>query len=337
MSYILETCPTLAAVLLSTLGTRIHASAVRVLFTSITLPDDARYFLAFNVSHLVSLHPVSALLLNPDRYARAVKRIIVTDAGFPPPFDSLGTEGLPGLVMIDEEDSDTQITSKHTRVAVQPMLAKSLNQLLSICMNLEQFMWCSSNPPPDGVCEVCLTICAYLFRSQTISQVLAEHCPRLVNFTFQPEAPLCTVCGTQTATVSPPSRRPAVPKWDAPSLPLLAALPITKLHITRLSQQGSRALAVLFTHLGEYSLLEDVSLDFVWLDDPLCEKVVEAGRRIRRLKIGTWGTKLTDKGLVRIFEGCDGLEDFGLVEAQGELARDVTFNMYIALTLSRSP
>lgn len=96
-------------------------------------------------------------------------------------------------------------------------------------------------------------------------------------------------------------------------------LPITKLHITRLSQQGSRALALLFTQLGEYSLLEDVSLDFVWLDDLLCEKVVEAGRRIKTLKIGTSGTKLTDKGLISIFEGCDGLEDFALVEAQGEL------------------
>lgn len=126
-----------------------------------------------------------------------------------------------------------------------------------------------------------------------------------------------------------------MPKWDAPSLPLLAALPITKLHITRLSQQGSRALAVLFTHLSEYSLLEDVSLDFVWLDDPLCAKVVEAGRRIRRLKIGTCGTKLTDKGLISIFEGCDALEEFDLVEAQGELACHAAF-MYIALTLSRS-
>lgn len=73
------------------------------------------------------------------------------------------------------------------------------------------------------------------------------------------------------------------------------------------------------TQLGEDSLLEDVSLDFVWLDDPLCEKVVEAGRRIRKLKVGTSGTKLTDKGLGSIFEGCDALEDFALVEAQGKL------------------
>jgi hypothetical protein len=128
------------------------------------------------------------------------------------------------------------------------------------------------------------------------------------------------VSRSPTTAVSPPSRRPAVPKWNAPSLPLLAALPVTKLHITRLSQQGSRALTVLFSHLGEDSLLEDVNLDFVWLDDSLCQKVVEAGRRIRKFKIGTCGTKLTDKGLISILEGCDALEDFSLIEAQGELA-----------------
>lgn len=155
VSYILQTCPALAAVLLSALGTRIHASAVRVLFTSMILPDDARYFLAFDVSHRVPSHPVCAVLLNPERYARAIKRIIVTDAGLPPPFEALEVEGSSGLLIIDEEDSDTQATSKHTRVAVQPMLAKSLNQLLTVCANLEQFIWNSANPPPDGVCEVC--------------------------------------------------------------------------------------------------------------------------------------------------------------------------------------
>jgi hypothetical protein len=63
--------------------------------------------------------------------------------------------------------------------------------------------------------------------------------------------------------------------------------------------------------------LEDVKIDFVWLDDGLCERLVEAGRRIRRLQIGTGGTKLSDRGIVAILEGCDALEEFGLREAQG--------------------
>jgi hypothetical protein len=153
VSYILRTCPTLATAFLSAFGTRIHASAVRVLFTSITLPDDARCFLAFDVPRIVSRHPLSAVISNPDRYARAVKRISVMDAGLPPSFEDLETEGPLGLVVIDEEDSDSQASSKHSRVAVQPMPARNLNQLLTLCTNLEEFAWCSSNPPPDGVCE----------------------------------------------------------------------------------------------------------------------------------------------------------------------------------------
>ncbi|KAF8507772.1 hypothetical protein JB92DRAFT_675532 [Gautieria morchelliformis] len=302
------TSPTLVAVLLSAFGTRVHASAVRVLFTFITISDEAHCFLAFNASHPLSSHPLSALLLNPDRYGCVVKRITVTDAGLPPPLEAFEAEEAHGLVMIEEDESDPQTTSKQSRVAVQPMPAWNLNELLAVCLDLEEFVWCSSNPPPDGVCEV-----------------LAEHCPRLVNFTFKPDAPMRSVSRTPKTAVSPPSRRPAVPKWDAPSLSLLAALPVTKLHITRLSQQGSRALAVLLSHLGEDSLLEDVNLDFVWLDDLLCQKVVEAGRRIRRFKIDTCGTKLTDKGLISIFEGCDVLEDFGLVEAQGRLSRNLWF------------
>jgi hypothetical protein len=63
--------------------------------------------------------------------------------------------------------------------------------------------------------------------------------------------------------------------------------------------------------------LEDVGVDFVWLDDPLCEKIVEAGRRIRKLKLGTSGTKLSDKGIVAIMEGCDALEELVLEDVQG--------------------
>ncbi|KAF8580002.1 hypothetical protein K439DRAFT_1260283, partial [Ramaria rubella] len=306
VSSILQTCPALASTLLSAFGTRVHASAVRVLFTAITIPDDARFFLAPNVQNFTTGHPVSAILLNSDRYGGAVRRITIMDTGLPPPSQALNAETSLGLVKIDEEDSDIDYAmERRFRIAIQPMAAKNLNQLLTVCLNLEEFSWTSSNPPPDGVCEI-----------------LSEQCLRLISFTFQPGTPLRTVFGKPAAGVSPPTRL-TVPKWDAPSLPLLAALPLTKLNITRLSQHGARALAILFIHLGECSLLEDVGLDFVWLDDPLCGKLVEAGRRIRRLTIGTSGTKLTDKGLINIFEGCDSLEDFSLVEAQGRLSRNL--------------
>ena len=330
MSHILQTCPSLGVILLSGCGTRIHASAVRVLFTSLALPDDARYFLASEASDLASRHPLSAILLNSDRYARAVKRISILDNGLPLYSRALDSIGSLELVTIREEDGNCQDAETQNYGEPQPMPAENLNLLLTACVNLEEFIWSSPSPPPDGICEVrsLSQKCSSRVVFYVVIKVLSEHNPRLVNFTFQPDAPLRLASGPPTTGIQPPAARPAIPKWDGPSLPLMAALPLTTLHITRLTQQGSRALAVLFAHLSEYSLLEDVSLDFVWLDDSLCERLVEAGRRVRRLKIGTSGTKLTDKGIVSIFEGCDALEDFGLIEAQGNPARDIPFNLH---------
>ncbi|KAF8513016.1 hypothetical protein BU17DRAFT_95752 [Hysterangium stoloniferum] len=280
VSQIMLACPSLTSTLLSGMGKRVHSCAVRTLFTSVTLHDDARHFMAANVSPLASQHPLQALLSNPER-----------------------VPGSLGLVTIDEdeEDSDSDAAGKYARVAVQPMSAKDLAHLLSTCVQLEEFLWISSNLPPDG-----------------IGEVLADNCSRLSAFMFVPEPPLrAALAGTA------PSGRPNIPKWDAPSLSLLASLPLTKLHITRLSQSGARSLMAFFSQLGEESLLEDVKLDFLWLDDPLCEKLVEAGRKIKRLDVSTSGTKLTDKSIINIFDGCDSLETFGLIEAQGRLTRNL--------------
>jgi hypothetical protein len=70
--------------------------------------------------------------------------------------------------------------------------------------------------------------------------------------------------------------------------------------------------------MGEYSTLEELSIDFVWLDDQLCEKIVGAGGKLRKLRIGTIGTKLTDRGVIALIEGCDALTALTLDEVQGE-------------------
>lgn len=140
--------------------------------------------------------------------------------------------------------------------------------------------------------------------------MLITHNPRLVRFACTP-CPRHPTCGQHP--------RPGLAKWDAPSLSLLSTISLTSLHLSRLSQSGARALSALLSSIGEYSTLEDLSLDFVWLDDSLCERIVEAGRRVRKLKISTSGTKLSDKGLVAIAEGCDALEDLVLEEVQGDI------------------
>jgi hypothetical protein len=128
---------------------------------------------------------------------------------------------------------------------------------------------------------------------------------RLTRFSYAPRS--------QTG----PTTRICTPKWSSPSLPLLAPLALTSLRLNHLSQLGSRALCTLLSNISEYSSLDDVSVDFVFLDDQLCERIVEAGRRIKKLRIGTSGTKLTDKGICTLVEGCDALEEFVLEEVQG--------------------
>jgi hypothetical protein len=127
---------------------------------------------------------------------------------------------------------------------------------------------------------------------------------------------------TCVARNQPPlSPRCSIAKWNALSLPLLMYLPITSLHLSGLSQSGARAFSALLSNLGQGSTLEDLNINFVWLDDSLCEKIAEAGWKLRRLCISTSGTKLSDKGLVSILEECEALEDLALVDVQGDCGR----------------
>ncbi|KII92863.1 hypothetical protein PLICRDRAFT_37659 [Plicaturopsis crispa FD-325 SS-3] len=196
----------------------------------------------------------------------------------------------PVLLPHNEYGSHVRSLVVRDNDATRPLDASSLLQLLSKCPLLEEFVWESSSPPPDGVCEM-----------------ISTHNTRLTLFSFHPS--------------TPQSRRSLLPKWDAPSLPLLSTLPLTSLRLSSLSQAGARALMNLFSSLGEYSTLEDVSVDFVWLDDTLCEAIVEANRRLRTLRLGTSGTKLTDRGITALVEGCGALQCFTLQEVQGRLSR----------------
>jgi hypothetical protein len=137
--------------------------------------------------------------------------------------------------------------------------------------------------------------------------MLASSNLRLTRFVYTPSSQSKSLTARSTQS-----------KWSCPSLALLSSLPLTSLCLTRISQVGSRALSKLLSSLSEYSSLDDLSIDFVFLDDQLCEKIVEAGRRLRRLKMGTSGTKLTDKGVCALLEGCDALEELFLEDVQGK-------------------
>ncbi|KAF8678307.1 hypothetical protein RHS04_05587 [Rhizoctonia solani] len=137
-----------------------------------------------------------------------------------------------------------------------------------------------------------------------IRDIFSTHTPHLKRFAFAP--------------TSAPRDNTLPLKWDAPSLSVLP--PLAHLRLTRLSQSGASALA---SHPPEVQHLE---LDFVWLDDWVCERLARMPR-VKRMTISTGGTKLTDRGVSALVEGCETLEVLELVEVQGRLSKSLWSNV----------
>lgn len=287
--------PLLRTPFLAELGSRLHASAARVLFEDIVIPDDMRAFSLFAPS---SLGPLAALIRNPARYGPAVRRLRVQD---PSCFENFelprGREQDPAQLL--QFDADDAPGDDGTQGLIAPLDSSSLDGLLAACPRLAELLWSSSTPPPDGLCEA-----------------LATHSTKLTTLAFTPEPSLVPL-----SPQIPAHARFEPPRWDAPSLHMLAALPLTHLHLSRLSQAGARSLAILFSKLGDHSNLEDIALDFLWLDDSLCDKLVEASKKLRHLRLSTHGTKLTDRGVLAILEGVDSLEALEFIEIEGRLSK----------------
>ncbi|KAG8746975.1 peroxin [Ceratobasidium sp. 414] len=134
-------------------------------------------------------------------------------------------------------------------------------------------------------------------------ETLLKGCTKLEEMTLATYAP-----HLKRFTFSPNSVAAPVLKWDAPSISHLP--PLTHLALSRLSQAGASALA------ANPPDARSLALDFVWLDDFVCERLARAS--VRKLVVGTGGTKLTDRGIGTLMEGCEALEELELVDVQGE-------------------
>ena len=146
---VLKDAPSLRATFLASLGCRIHASAVRVLFSTLVLQDDARLF---GLGGYPARSAVAPLLSNSKKYAHAVKSVVVRD----PDFLQVGvcaTQTNGGLSPISREGA----LPANAPGACQPLDANDISRILELCSNLEGLAWESSFPPPDGLCEVSLS------------------------------------------------------------------------------------------------------------------------------------------------------------------------------------
>ncbi|KAK7035289.1 hypothetical protein VNI00_012056 [Paramarasmius palmivorus] len=198
--------PSLRYVFLSALGSRIHASAIRVLFASVIIEDDSRLFYSPGHSQRTIIYPL--LNSSSNRYSSSLRKLTICNP-----------------IKLGDQNPD-----------VEPCEASQIERLLSVCSNLEEIVWTSAVCPPDGLAE-----------------------------------------------------------------------------------SGTRSLAVLLSDLGEDNQLESLLVDLLWLDEMLCDAIAEVGKRLRKLRLTTCGTKLTDPGVVSILESCDDLEEFALDEVQESL------------------
>ncbi|KAJ1304365.1 hypothetical protein OPQ81_005519 [Rhizoctonia solani] len=249
--------------LLTECGRSFHNATANVLFKTFILSDNDE-----------ASNPV---VQNPARYAPRIRILVVVD---PPQHHQENT-------LFELEDTEEE------ERGIRPLSGRRIKEILEKCANLEELVWASSVPPPDGLCEI-----------------FVPHTPNLKRFSFAP------------TSVPPDNILPL--KWDALSLSVLP--PLAHLHLTRLSQAGASALA---SHPPDVQRLE---LDFVWLDDWVCERLAKIPR-VKRITLGTGGTKLTDRGVGALIEGCEALEVLELVEVQGRLSKFLWSNVEVAPTL----
>ncbi|KAI3615277.1 hypothetical protein WG66_003611 [Moniliophthora roreri] len=116
--------PSLRKIFLSALGTRIHASAVRVLFSSVIIRDDSRLFDSLEYSQRSIVFPL--LNSSSDHYALSVRKLTICNAD-----------------LSGEQEDD-----------VKPCSAVQVELLLNACSNLEELVWESAICPPDGLGEI---------------------------------------------------------------------------------------------------------------------------------------------------------------------------------------
>ncbi|KAF8342261.1 uncharacterized protein EI90DRAFT_3116181 [Cantharellus anzutake] len=277
-------------------------SALHVIFENIIIQDDTRTIDAQSAALLPSYGCEYALVNSPEDYGAFVRRITITEPLVFAALESLDRASTPDNSRERDAPADSLGSSGNDFPeqinGIMPIPAKYLENVLRTCVNLEEFSWISSTPPPDGVCEV-----------------LATYCPRLISFSFNPPNPV--LAESSPLIKSGPSQL----RWDGPSLSYLSALQLTRLHVGRLTQIGAKNLLAFFTNTVDFSPLEEVQLNFLWLDDTICEALGQSARKLRRLRLGTNGTKLTDRGVLAILESCDTLEELELSEVQGRLSR----------------
>ncbi|PWN48779.1 hypothetical protein IE53DRAFT_177932 [Violaceomyces palustris] len=107
-------------------------------------------------------------------------------------------------------------------------------------------------------------------------------------------------------------------RWDCFGIHTLPCL--RELSLSHLSREGVKNLTAALPYLPH---IEFLTLDFQFVDDTLLSGVSESCKKVANLTIRTSGTKMTDKGILAIFQGCNDLRSLTLSEVEGRLSKGI--------------
>ncbi|GAA5985918.1 hypothetical protein JCM10908_006331 [Rhodotorula pacifica] len=327
----------LKLVVLASLGSRIHASARRVLARELILHDDD--------DNLVEAEEVAQPKEGSD--GDSVAQTLSADHGDSSPNkSSLLAQVLKhkewaaqvrSLVVVNplpvvEEPTSTWEALAPVPVPPLPLHDAAFFLCLSKLENLTSFTWHSHRLPPEQLCLALGQACKNLTKFEL------DLVPSSSSSSGSHVAPTSPVLGQQqhqqgystspTTTMHSPlagggastSGAVVLARWDAPHL---ASLPdkLTHLSLSSLSATGAKNLAE--QALPCLPLLEHLELaKTLFVDDGLLEAIGEHAKMLAVLKVREMGgTKLSENGLRAVLDGCTELRELHLEAVEGRLSR----------------
>ncbi|CAH7687677.1 expressed protein, partial [Phakopsora pachyrhizi] len=290
--------PQLVSLFLYGLGSRdLHRLSLEIVY------EDLRLFDGFDLSESGGQGQVSSILRRPDYYGPLVKALEISSQS------------------ISSNLQDTTINSESDGHHLSDW-DSSLSALIGGLTNLRSFSWSTDRLP-----------------SPTICQTLGYHCQTLEYFNLD-IIPLSISRSTRhslhnktnsTNTNDQSDRSdddelredlPSKPlRWDPDSIDALPPT-LTQLSISSLSSNGAKAFSNALEALTWPSLTRMKISKTLFFDDDLISSIVIGCKKLRYLSVESMaGTKLTDRGVLELFNGLDNLQEIELIDVDGRFSK----------------
>ncbi|GAA5837451.1 hypothetical protein JCM11251_002109 [Rhodosporidiobolus azoricus] len=317
LKHVIETHPSQLPNFISSLGSLVHNSILRVKTASIALLDDDAILVQAENDNEVEGGRRSSLVsafwglphLAQQVHELVVVRPVVAGAALDAetgPNDEKTQEGAE-----DESPAFDDFSPTSTSAPIPPLEDTAFFLLLSKLNSLNSFSWKSYRVPPEQLCPALGAAAPNLKRFEL----------DLLPSPFEGVPPdIAPGSPSLGSTVAGHGGHHQHVRWDAPGL---SSLPsgLTFISLSSLSQAGCKSLASALAGFPSLTSLEVAKTLFV--DDPVLTEVGQgAPKSLKKLAIREMGgTKLSEAGLKEVLQGCQGLEILELDAVEGRLSR----------------